>query len=126
MSDPLGIDVAYPQGPDYDWRQWQGKISFGMCTVADRARTFLNTANGLAPDHRVLVYTNPGFAQIGACAGLNLWFLWVADYGVSSPAVPQPWSHWTFWQNGDTPVDTDRFNGTEAELLRFTRMPKSR
>jgi hypothetical protein len=40
--------------------------------------------------------------------------------------VPGPWSHWTFWQNGDTPVDTDRFNGTEAELLSFTRMPKSR
>ena len=208
MSDPLGIDVAYPQGPDYDWRQWRGKISFGMCkvtegltitdpylannwnamwelsrtlprfgyhffhasddpvkqaerfvatikphgllpgdnlvldleatesngsndneapaTVAGRARTFLHTANGLAPDHRVLVYTDPGFAETGACAGLNPWFLWVADYGVSSPAVPKPWSQWTFWQYGDTPVDTDRFHGTEAELLTFTRMPKTR
>jgi len=154
MSDPLGIDVAYPQGPDYDWRQWRGKISFGMCkvtegltitdpyfannwnamwelshtmprfgyhyfhasddpveqaerfvatikphgllpgdnlvldledtesngandneapaTVADRARTFLNTANGLARDHRVLVYTNPGFAETGACGPESL------------------------------------------------------
>ena len=35
MSDPLGIDVAYPQGPDYDWRQWRGKISFGMCKVTE-------------------------------------------------------------------------------------------
>ena len=35
MSDPLGVDVAYPQGPDYDWRQWRGKISFGMCKVTE-------------------------------------------------------------------------------------------
>jgi len=208
MSDPQGIDVAYPQGTDYNWRQWQGKIGFGMCkategltitdatfvsnwnamweldrllprfayhffhasddpvkqaerlvatvkphgllpgdnlvmdleatdssgsndgvapsVVAERARTFMNTANGLAPDHRVLVYTNPGFAETGACAGLNPWSLWVADYGVSAPAVPKPWSTWTFWQYTDSPVDTDRYHGTEAQLLSFARMPKSR
>ncbi len=208
MSDPLGIDVAYPQGPHYDWKQWKGKISFGMCkvtegltitdpdwvgnwdsmwelnklmprfgyhffhaaddpgkqaerlvstirphgllpgdnlvldlestrsdgtndgvapaTVARRAQDFLHKANALAPGHRCLVYTNPSFAGTGACAGLDAWFLWLADYGVSSPAVPKPWSKWTFWQYGDSPVDMDRFNGTEAELLGFTHMPKSR
>ena len=35
MSDPLGIDVAYPHGPDYDWRVWRGKVSFGMCKVTE-------------------------------------------------------------------------------------------
>jgi lysozyme len=95
-------------------------------TVAERARTFLGHVNGLAPEHRVLVYTNPSFAGTGACAGLNPWFLWIADYGVSAPAVPRPWSRWTFWQYTDTPVDTDRFDGTQAELLAFTRMPGSR
>ena len=35
MSQPQGIDVAYPQGPDYDWRQWRGKISFGMCKATE-------------------------------------------------------------------------------------------
>jgi hypothetical protein len=34
-SQPDGIDVAYPQGPGYDWRQWRGKITFGMCKVTD-------------------------------------------------------------------------------------------
>ena len=29
-------------------------------------------------------------------------------------------------QYSDSPVDTDRFSGTEAQLLSFTRMPKSR
>jgi len=42
------------------------------------------------------------------------------------PDVPRPWSRWTFWQKGDSPVDTDRFSGTEAQLLSFTRMPRSR
>jgi lysozyme len=207
-TEPQGIDVAYPQGPHYNWKQWKGKISFGMCkvtegltitdpdfvnnwngmwelnrmmprfgyhffhaaddpaeqaarlvsavrahgllpgdnlvldleptrtdgsndgvaaaTVAQRARTCLNHANSLAPGHRVLVYTNPSFAGTGACAGLSPWFLWVAHYGVSAPAVPRPWSTWTFWQYSDTPVDTDRFHGTEAQLLTFTRMPKTR
>ena len=208
MSQPQGIDVAYPQGSNYNWRQWRGKISFGMCkategltitdpafvsnwnamwelnrlmprfayhffhasddpahqaerfvatvkphgllpgdnlvmdleatdssgsndgvapsVVAERARTFLTTLGGLAPSHRVLVYTNPGFAETGACAGMAWWGLWVADYGVSAPAVPKPWSHWTFWQYTDSPLDEDRFNGTEADLLSYTGMPKSR
>ncbi len=183
MSQPQGIDVAYPQGPRYNWRQWQGKISFGMCkategltitdstfvsnwnamwelnrlmprfayhffhasdnpvkqaerlvaavkphgllpgdnlvmdleatnssgsndgvspsVVAERARTFLHTANGLAPNHRVLLYTNPGFAETGACAGLNPWALWVADYGVSSRPCP---SRGRTGRSGSTPT----------------------
>jgi hypothetical protein len=33
MSQPEGIDVAYPRGPGYDWRQWRGKIGLTMCKV---------------------------------------------------------------------------------------------
>ena len=49
-----------------------------------------------------------------------------AHYGVSHPTVPKPWRRWTFWQQGESPVDQDVFNGTEAELLTLTHMPKSR
>jgi GH25 family lysozyme M1 (1,4-beta-N-acetylmuramidase) len=35
MSQPQGIDVAYPQGSNYNWRQWRGKISFGMCKATE-------------------------------------------------------------------------------------------
>jgi lysozyme len=94
--------------------------------VSERARQFLNTVNGLAPGHRVLVYTSPSFAETGACAGLGSWFLWIANYGVSRPSVPLPWRIWSFWQTGDSPVDSDVFNGNEATLLNFCRMPKSR
>jgi lysozyme len=95
-------------------------------TVAARARTFLNKVNALAPGHRVLLYTNPAFAKAGNCAGLEPWFLWLASYGVSKPAVPAPWKTWTMWQNSGATLDTDRYNGTEAQLLSFCRMPKSR
>jgi lysozyme len=95
-------------------------------TVAARAKACLEAINTLAPNHRVLLYTNPAFAKAGNCAGLEPWFLWLASYGVSKPAVPAPWKTWTFWQNSGATLDTDRYNGTEAQLLAFTRMPKSR
>ncbi len=94
--------------------------------VANRAAQFLHKVNGLAPGHRVLVYTNPSFAQAGNCAGLGSWFLWIADYGVPQPAVPPPWREWTFWQHGDSPLDLDVFNGSEEQLLQFCRMPATR
>jgi len=53
--------------------------------------------------------------------------LWVANWQVSCPAIPTPWSSsgWTFWQYSSTgtvpglsaePVDLDRFNGSLAQL----------
>jgi GH25 family lysozyme M1 (1,4-beta-N-acetylmuramidase) len=95
-------------------------------TVAARAKVCLDTINTLAPNHRVLVYTPPSFAEAGNCAGLDPWSLWIANYGVSKPTVPKPWKTWTFWQSSGTTLDQDRYNGTEAQLLAFTRMPKSR
>lgn len=87
---------------------------------------FLHVVNKLAPHHRVLVYTYPGFAEEGNCEFMESWFLWIANYGVLEPDVPPPWSKWTFWQNGDDPIDTDLYNGTVESLLAFTRMPDKR
>ncbi len=95
-------------------------------TVAAYAVEFLHHVNGVAPEHRVLVYTNPAFALAGNCAGMGAWYLWIAHYGVPKPEVPPPWKEWTFWQHGDSPVDTDEFNGNHAGLLAFTRMPETR
>ena len=94
--------------------------------VAQRSKIFLQRVNALAPGHRVLVYTGVSFAQEGNCAGLDPWYLWVADYGVSVPKVPAPWHQWTFWQWSGNPLDLDRFNGTTAALAAFARMPDKR
>lgn len=94
--------------------------------VADRAVTFLHTVNEMAPGHRILPYSYPAFIKAGNCAGMAAWFLWIAEYGVSRPEVPAPWSRWTFWQNSATTIDTDVYNGDLASLLAFTRMPDKR
>jgi lysozyme len=86
----------------------------------------LRKINELAPGHRVLPYMNPSWARAGGSAGMGSWFPWIADYGVRQPDAPPPWTGWTFWQYSDEPVDGDRFNGTEAELLTFCRMPPGR
>ena len=94
--------------------------------AAARAAECLRKVNELAPGHRVLVYMDPAFAAAGHSAGLGSWFPWIADYGVTVPAVPAPWKDWTFWQWTDQPVDGDRFNGTGEQLLAFCRMPAAR
>jgi MYXO-CTERM domain-containing protein len=52
--------------------------------------------------------------------------LWVANYGVSCPAIPNGWGGFRFWQPGGGPVpgiggsvDLDVFNGTLEQLHRF-------
>ena len=51
--------------------------------------------------------------------------LWIANYKVAEPRVPQPWTSWEFWQYSETgvidgiddnKVDLDWYNGTFASL----------
>ncbi len=50
--------------------------------------------------------------------------LWLAEYGVDQPRLPNGWSDWTFWQWSqgttikgiDGPVDGDKFNGDESQF----------
>jgi lysozyme len=72
-----------------------------------------------------IIYTAPGFwdalPSTGQFSGETLW---VANWQVSCPDTPTPWTSWKFWQNADNgsvsgisgAVDTDEFNGTLAEL----------
>jgi GH25 family lysozyme M1 (1,4-beta-N-acetylmuramidase) len=55
---------------------------------------------------------------------LNTRRLWVANYGVNVPALPQGWTTWWLWQYSDKgnlagydgSLDMNRFNGTQAEF----------
>ncbi|MBX3224266.1 MAG: hypothetical protein KF795_27370 [Labilithrix sp.] len=54
--------------------------------------------------------------------------LWVANYQTTCPTMPSGWTDWAFWQDSDkgkvdgvnTPVDTNFFNGSFAELEALT------
>jgi lysozyme len=75
-----------------------------------------------------MIYTAPGFwnglPNTGQFAGE---VLWVANWQVSCPDTPTPWTGWMFWQYDDGTttanvpgisgqVDKDRFNGSLSQL----------
>ena len=72
-----------------------------------------------------LIYTRAGFwSVIGNPPGFNACPLWVANYDVAQPRLPQGWQSYAFWQyseaghvdgvSGD--CDLDYFNGDDAAL----------
>lgn len=42
--------------------------------------------------------------------------LWVARYASAVGTLPGAWPYYTFWQNTDSPIDGDLFNGTLSRL----------
>jgi lysozyme len=76
---------------------------------------------GITP--QVCIYCSPSFADeiLGNSPSLAKYSLWIANYGVDKPTIPDPWKKWDFWQytsDGRVPgidgrVDLDVFNGTD-------------
>lgn len=99
--------------------------------VAAGARTFLQRVQqntGRVP----MIYTSVRVfnSLLGGPSGFNPYPLWVANWDVRCPNIPNPpWTRWTFWQSSATgtvagfsdPVDVDRFNGTSADLMAFVK-----
>ena len=73
-----------------------------------------------------IIYSGESFANEDL-TGFGSYPLWLAEYGVSQPTLPNGWTAWTFWQwsqSGtiagiDGAVDMDRFYGTEADLKKL-------
>ncbi|MEM9595335.1 MAG: GH25 family lysozyme [Acidobacteriota bacterium] len=84
----------------------------------------VEAALGVAPT----VYTGPNFWNALDSGAMAPYPLWIAEYGVEAPRVPQGWGDWTFWQYShegevagvDGDVDLDVFAGTRSELLALT------
>lgn len=97
-------------------------------TVASTALTFLEAVeagSGRTP----IVYTGPSFfsSTLGDPPGFDKYPLWIANYGVSCPTVPDEWSSPTFWQDDDSATingigsacDHNFFNGSLGDLMTF-------
>jgi lysozyme len=97
-------------------------------TVTARVRQWVDrvqAALGVVP----IVYTGKYFwrDEVGSPASFAPNPLWIAQYTSLCPDIPGPWSRWTFWQYTDSgtvpgiagPVDTNRFNGSLAQLQAF-------
>lgn len=79
-----------------------------------------------------IVYGSPYFLQaLAASKDMAQYPLWVAEYGVTAPKVPPPWTDWDFWQYSESELlpgvgkpgqgrcDANYFNGTVDELKAF-------
>jgi len=94
---PIALDMEsqplVDSNPCYGLTTAQMVTWIGQFVAAAKAKTGLTAA----------VYSNPNWWQ--ACTGNSTAFgadpLWIADYGVTSPAIPPGWPGYTFWQSAD-------------------------
>jgi lysozyme len=83
----------------------------------------IETATGIIP----MVYTRKSFwDQWVDGSDWSHYPLWVANYGVTKPILPNAWKEWVFWQTGQfncpgipNPVDHDFYDGTPEEVRLF-------
>lgn len=76
-----------------------------------------------------ILYTDNSYWKSLATDQFSAYPLWIAEYGVASPAVPSGWTSWAFWQlsqSGEVPgiataTDLDLFQGSLEDLQRLTR-----
>lgn len=77
-----------------------------------------------------ILYMSPGFEPLDS--RFSKYPLWVANYGVKCPHVPDAHQDWSFWQTTGTGLvpgmrgvcDKDVFNGDYAALQAFVRALK--
>ena len=92
-------------------------------TVQSQVRLWLYAAEqftGRVP----ILYTNAATSPLLGTS-FSEYPLWVANWDVRCPTMPDGWSNWRFWQTSSTgavagidgPVDINEFNGTLGELL---------
>ena len=87
----------------------------------------IEQATGVKP----ILYTYPYFWQSHSIPGdWSDYLLWIANYDVDCPDVPDDWDNWTFFQytsSGRVPgidgnVDLNYFNGSYDDLLALTNL----
>ena len=128
---PLFCDFEDNYGGDFGrWTDWY---------------SFIERLKQLVPGKEIGIYTGYYYwlehtAHVGIPAASLEYFkqypLWIANYGVTKPLVPKPWTEWVFWQftdKGDGSlygvesrnIDLNYFNGDmNAFRTRFKLSPK--
>jgi GH25 family lysozyme M1 (1,4-beta-N-acetylmuramidase) len=81
---------------------------------------FINAARSQAHVTPV-IYTSASWWQdcTGAAASFGGAPLWVADYGVATPAIPAGWAGYTFWQSSGTATINGIAGVGQADLDQF-------
>jgi len=122
----VGSLAASDMPPVLDIEIFRG--AFGNNSLANNVLTWLNTvqqALGRTP----MIYTGPSFWDKYMNDQFGTYPLWVAEYGVTTPHIPNGWSNWTFWQSTQAAtvagisgeVDQNVFAGSTNDLLAFVQ-----
>jgi lysozyme len=110
--------------PMFDWEITNGMAVSSVIANAQKFLDYVEQQTGRIP----IIYTNAAFFnQLGNPAGFDRYPLYVSDYQVKCPKVPQPWTSWTFWQYSSTGTaagipgntDLDYFDGVFNDLVNF-------
>ena len=77
--------------------------------------TEMKTVSGKTP----IIYSNPTFwsSCTGNSAAFSSYPLWIADFGVTTPAIPSGWSAPAFWQYTDAATVTGESGTVDADYL---------
>lgn len=104
---------------DIEWTDGMSKLD---AAGADAALKFLERLekDACLPE----IYTAIGFFHgVPGPERFGKYKIWLAQYGVTCPSVPPPWTEWNFWQYTDHEpvpgagkIDASLFNGTLDQL----------
>lgn len=98
-------------------------------TIVSKLRTWLDLVEA-GTGRKPIIYAASGFWNtINGADEFEEYPLWVANYGVSCPALPDTWSEYSMWQYTDRgrvsgisgDVDRNIFNGSLEQLREFAR-----
>jgi lysozyme len=107
--------------PMLDWEVTDGVSNAANMQQAQRFIDRIRARTGLT----TIIYTYPDYwIQLGSPSAFASSPLWMASYIQPCPDIPAAWSSWAFWQDSGSALvpgisgqtDTDRFNGTLAQL----------
>jgi GH25 family lysozyme M1 (1,4-beta-N-acetylmuramidase) len=95
-------------------------------TTVAQVRAWLDRVKQLTGITPAIYSSRRVWNELGNPTGFSMNDLWVANWGVSSPAMPTLWKDWTFWQDSATGTvsgiaanghcDMNWFHGTKADL----------
>lgn len=96
-------------------------------TIRSKMRTWIDIVER-GTGKKPIIYAASGFwNSLSGMSEFSKYDLWVANYGVNCPSMPNAWGNWLMWQYSDRGsvtgirggVDVNYFNGTYEQLVKY-------